>query len=92
MMPKTLEVVNSESLGPIGFIEGTLVDHREDHLETIWGVIGGVFARTRHAPGVCPARYYCINNPTLTPNLPSPREAPQVDHSGPQTFPTKHAA
>ena len=29
---------------------------------------------------------------TLTPELPSPREAPQVNQSGPQTLPTKHAA
>ena len=29
--------------------------------------------------------------PTLTPDLPFPQETPQVDRSGPQTFPTKHA-
>ena len=29
---------------------------------------------------------------TVTPDLPSPREAPQMDHSGPHTFPTKQAA
>ena len=35
--------------------------------------------------GVCPV-------PTLPLNLPSPRGAPQVGQSGPQTFPTKHNA
>ena len=29
--------------------------------------------------------------PAFTPDLPSPRGAPQVNQSGPQTFPTKHA-
>ena len=47
---------------------------------------GGVCsARTRHAT-------FVSTIPTLKPDLPSPREAPQVDQSGPQTFPTKHAA
>ena len=35
---------------------------------------------------------FVLTSPTLTPDLSSPRKAPHVDQSGPQTFPTKHAA
>ena len=45
---------------------------------------------------VCPAcarrATFVLTIPTLTPDLPSPRESPQIDQSGPQAFPTKHAA
>ena len=30
-------------------------------------------------PGVRPARYFCINYPDFTPDLPSPRGVPQVN-------------
>ena len=46
--------------------------------------------------GVCPARAqrttFVLTIPALTLEFPSPRGAPQVDQSAPQTFPTKHAA
>ena len=49
----------------------------------VWG--GGYPAHTRHAT-------FVLTIPALTLDLPSPRGAPQVDQSGPQTFPTKHVA
>ena len=60
-----------------------LVAHQSVHIHGVgWG-------------GVCPARAwratFVVTSPTLTPDLPSPRGAPQVDQSGPQTFPTQHA-
>ena len=59
-----------------------------------WGLI----SNTSHsvAVGGCPARArratFVLLILTLTLDLPSPRGAPQVDRSGLQTFPTKHAA
>ena len=52
--------------------------------------------RTPHPRGDdCPARAwratFVLTIPTATSNLP-PRVAPQVDQSGPQTFPEKHVA
>ena len=53
------------------------------HSQSLWG--GGLH-------GVHPRTTFVSTIPTVTPDLPSPRGAPQIDHSGPQTFPTKHAA
>ena len=33
---------------------------------------------------------FALTIPALTPDSPSPRGAPHIDQSGPQTFPTKH--
>ena len=45
---------------------------------------------------VCPARArrttFLLTIPTSAPDLPSHGEAPQVDHVGLHTFPTKHVA
>ena len=41
---------------------------------------------------LCPARYFSIKYPDFTPKLSSPREAPQVDHTGLPTFPANYAA
>ena len=45
---------------------------------------------------VCPARARCatfvLSILALAPRLSSPREVPQVDRTGPQTFPAKHVA
>ena len=43
-------------------------------------------------PGARPARYCGMNYPDFSPGFTLPREGSQVDQSGPQTFPTKHAA
>ena len=45
--------------------------------------IGGMFARRAT---------FLLTIPTLTPDLPSHGEAPQVDHIALHTFPTKHVA
>ena len=36
------------------------------------------------------ARYFCVNYPDFNPGF--TKGAPQADQSGPQRFPTKHAA
>ena len=45
-------------------------------------------------PGVCPAHAqratFDFSILALAPNLSSPKEVPQVDRTGPQTFPAKH--
>ena len=52
-----------------------------------WGPLSGrvCLARARHTT-------FVLSFPILNPGLPFPREAPQAAQSGPQTFPTKHAA
>ena len=49
------------------------------------GSYGRVFVRAQRTT-------FVLTIPIVTPDLPSPRGAPQFDESGPQTFPTKYTA
>ena len=86
--------------GPVAITEGAV-----PHCPRTAPVVGGTgLAPTpqttnhskhhRQRGNVCPARARCatfvISILALAPSLSSPWEVPQVDRTGPQTFPAKH--